>query len=408
MPASASARRRRRSSPSSPACPPRRRRAPRLSAGRAGAGRSRSPSASAAAVEARRLGLVEDRLVVVEVDAAPCSAPGVRLHRVRLPGGGQRRECALPRGTNSGPLRARRPGLLSHGATPPPRVATAMPRICGVRCTAYSPPTLASRTDGGAQGPDPLGRRGHAPAPDHAHLGEAAGAGRQQARALLRDRGAGRRRDHRDRDHHRARRPATRSARRPATARSSAPRSPTSRRTTPAGLAHAVLTAEEFLGGSPFVMYLGDNLLRDGITDLVGAFREHEPEALILLTKVPDPWHYGVAELDGDSRRPPGREAEGPAQRHGAGRRLHVHPGDLRRRPRDRALAAAASSRSPTRSSSLIDSGSQGREPHRRRLVEGHRPARRHARGQPAGARGPRAPDRRRARRRRAGSRAGS
>jgi glucose-1-phosphate thymidylyltransferase len=67
----------------------------------------------------------------------------------------------------------------------------------------------------------------------------------------------------------------------------------------PLGLAHAVLTAEEFLGESPFVMYLGDNLLRDGITDLVAAFREHEPNALILLTRVPDPWHYGVAELDG-------------------------------------------------------------------------------------------------------------
>ena len=68
----------------------------------------------------------------------------------------------------------------------------------------------------------------------------------------------------------------------------------------PAGLAHAVLTAEEFLEGSPFVMYLGDNLLRDGIIDLAAAFREHEPDALILLTSVPDPWHYGVAELDGD------------------------------------------------------------------------------------------------------------
>jgi glucose-1-phosphate thymidylyltransferase len=68
----------------------------------------------------------------------------------------------------------------------------------------------------------------------------------------------------------------------------------------PLGLAHAVLTAEEFLGSSPFVMYLGDNLLRDGISELVRAFRDHEPDALILLTKVPDPWHYGVAELDGD------------------------------------------------------------------------------------------------------------
>jgi glucose-1-phosphate thymidylyltransferase len=68
----------------------------------------------------------------------------------------------------------------------------------------------------------------------------------------------------------------------------------------PLGLAHAVLTAEEFLGGDSFVMYLGDNLLRDGITGLVEAFRSHEPDALILLTQVLDPEHYGVAELDGD------------------------------------------------------------------------------------------------------------
>jgi len=65
----------------------------------------------------------------------------------------------------------------------------------------------------------------------------------------------------------------------------------------PLGLAHAVLTAEAFLAGSPFVMYLGDNLLQGGIADLVAAFREHEPDALILLTQVPDPENYGVAEL---------------------------------------------------------------------------------------------------------------
>src|SRR5918992_5860399 len=68
----------------------------------------------------------------------------------------------------------------------------------------------------------------------------------------------------------------------------------------PLGLAHAVLTAEGFLGGAPFVMYLGDNLLRDGITELVDQFRREEPDALILLTPVHDPWNYGVAELDGD------------------------------------------------------------------------------------------------------------
>ena len=69
----------------------------------------------------------------------------------------------------------------------------------------------------------------------------------------------------------------------------------------PKGLAHALLTAEEFLQDGPFVMYLGDNLLRDGITDLVERFRADEPDALILLTEVPDPWHYGVAELDGET-----------------------------------------------------------------------------------------------------------
>src|SRR5215211_1437120 len=68
----------------------------------------------------------------------------------------------------------------------------------------------------------------------------------------------------------------------------------------PLGLAHALLTAEDYLGQNPFVMYLGDNLLRDGITDLVAEFRRSEPDALILLTRVDDPSSYGVAELNGD------------------------------------------------------------------------------------------------------------
>ena len=68
----------------------------------------------------------------------------------------------------------------------------------------------------------------------------------------------------------------------------------------PLGLAHAMLTAEDYLEDGPFVMYLGDNLLREGITELVDHFRSSEPDALILLTPVPDPSHYGVAELEGE------------------------------------------------------------------------------------------------------------
>ena len=164
----------------------------------------------------------------------------------------------------------------------------------------------------------------------------------------------------------------------------------------PAGLAHAVLTAEPFLGEDPFVMYLGDNLLQGGMRDLVRNFRENTPEALILLTPVPDPENYGVAELDGAGAvRAAGREAQGAGHRPRARRRLHVHAAHPRRRARDQALAARRA-------------GDHRRDPvarrlrpprraaHRARLVEGHGPPRRHARGQPADPRDDRAQGRRR------------
>ena len=65
----------------------------------------------------------------------------------------------------------------------------------------------------------------------------------------------------------------------------------------PKGLAHAVLISEPYLGDEPFVMYLGDNLLASGIAPLVEEFKREQPAAQILLTRVPDPQRFGVAEL---------------------------------------------------------------------------------------------------------------
>ena len=75
----------------------------------------------------------------------------------------------------------------------------------------------------------------------------------------------------------------------------------------PLGLAHAVLIARDFLGDEDFVMYLGDNLLRDGITSFVDEFKAHRTaagddlcSAQILLAPVPDPQRFGVAEIGPD------------------------------------------------------------------------------------------------------------
>jgi len=65
----------------------------------------------------------------------------------------------------------------------------------------------------------------------------------------------------------------------------------------PLGLAHAVKISKDFLGDEPFVMYLGDNILKSGIKSLVEDFKEKKPNSLILLTEVPDPQLFGVAEL---------------------------------------------------------------------------------------------------------------
>jgi glucose-1-phosphate thymidylyltransferase len=66
----------------------------------------------------------------------------------------------------------------------------------------------------------------------------------------------------------------------------------------PRGLAHAVLISEKFLRGEPFVMYLGDNVIADGIAALVDDYRKLGCNSQILLAKVPNPSQFGVAELE--------------------------------------------------------------------------------------------------------------
>jgi glucose-1-phosphate thymidylyltransferase len=66
----------------------------------------------------------------------------------------------------------------------------------------------------------------------------------------------------------------------------------------PLGLAHAVFTAKEFLKDSAFVMYLGDNLLKNGIASLIDDFRRSKPNSQILLASVPNAEQFGVAELE--------------------------------------------------------------------------------------------------------------
>jgi glucose-1-phosphate thymidylyltransferase len=66
----------------------------------------------------------------------------------------------------------------------------------------------------------------------------------------------------------------------------------------PAGLAHAVKIAQPFLGDSPFIMYLGDNLVEADLTTFLNEFEKQNLDSLILLSPVSNPTAFGVASVD--------------------------------------------------------------------------------------------------------------
>ncbi|MFP4636245.1 MAG: glucose-1-phosphate thymidylyltransferase [Nitriliruptoraceae bacterium] len=83
----------------------------------------------------------------------------------------------------------------------------------------------------------------------------------------------------------------------------------------PLGLAHAALAAADELAGDDFVMFLGDNLIEGGITELVACFERDRPDAQLLLKRVADPTRFGVAVLseDGSVDRLVEKPAEPPS-----------------------------------------------------------------------------------------------
>ncbi|MFF9076949.1 glucose-1-phosphate thymidylyltransferase [Streptomyces sp. NPDC014735] len=70
----------------------------------------------------------------------------------------------------------------------------------------------------------------------------------------------------------------------------------------PYGLAHCVTLARRFLGDDDFAMFLGDNLLPDGVDRIASEFRRERPAAHVVVHRVDDPRDFGVVELDARGR----------------------------------------------------------------------------------------------------------
>lgn len=66
----------------------------------------------------------------------------------------------------------------------------------------------------------------------------------------------------------------------------------------PRGIAHAIYICKDFIGDSKFVVFLGDNLLKNGIKSIVQEFAHSNADGYILVTEVENPTMYGVVKLN--------------------------------------------------------------------------------------------------------------
>jgi glucose-1-phosphate thymidylyltransferase len=68
------------------------------------------------------------------------------------------------------------------------------------------------------------------------------------------------------------------------------------------GIAQALGLADNFAGGAPLAVILGDNLFEDSLAPMVARFESEQDGkgARIALKEVPDPHRFGVATLEGD------------------------------------------------------------------------------------------------------------
>ncbi len=67
----------------------------------------------------------------------------------------------------------------------------------------------------------------------------------------------------------------------------------------PKGISHAIKLCKNFVGKEKFIVYLGDNILRAGLSNYTKKFVSSKADGMILLCAVDDPHRFGIAELDG-------------------------------------------------------------------------------------------------------------